>query len=106
MSGDAAVDAVLASVESDRSFVKIASLIDDQFEVADHLVIFQYDQDVLHTVVVSQKNFDVTSRSGVIVGVPADRRNGLDDEIGVSAADYGAERVVTTPWTRINKVSA
>ena len=29
-----------------------------------------------------------------------------DDEIGVSAADYGAERVVTTPWTRINKVSA
>ena len=54
------------------------------FEVADHLVIFQYDQDVLHTVVVSQKNFDVTSRSGVIVGVPADRRNGLDDEIGVS----------------------
>ena len=29
-----------------------------------------------------------------------------DDEIGVSAADYSAERVVTTPWTRISKVSA
>ena len=52
MSGDAAVDAVLASFESDRSFVEIASLIDDQFEVADHLVILQHDQDVLHTVIV------------------------------------------------------
>ena len=30
-----------------------------------------------------------------------------DDEIGVSAADYeGGERVVTTPWVRIAKVSA
>ncbi|HRM71272.1 MAG TPA: heme d1 biosynthesis radical SAM protein NirJ, partial [Thauera phenylacetica] len=30
----------------------------------------------------------------------------LDEEIGVNPADYGAERVVTTPWTRIDKVSA
>ncbi len=30
----------------------------------------------------------------------------LDEEIGVTPADYGAERVVTTPWTRIDKVSA
>ncbi len=29
-----------------------------------------------------------------------------DEEIGVSASDYGAERVVTTPWTRIRQVSA
>ena len=29
-----------------------------------------------------------------------------DEEIGVSADDYGAERVVTTPWVRLNKVSA
>ncbi len=29
-----------------------------------------------------------------------------DEEIGVNPADYGAERVVTTPWTRIDKVSA
>jgi radical SAM protein with 4Fe4S-binding SPASM domain len=29
-----------------------------------------------------------------------------DEEIGVSAADYGSERVVTTPWIRMQKVDA
>ncbi len=29
-----------------------------------------------------------------------------DDEIGVTAADYGAERVVTTPWTRLHETKS
>ena len=79
MARNGAIDAVLASFESDRSFVNIATTSYDQFEVADHLVIFQHDQDVLHAVVVSQKDFDLASSGGVFLGIPADGWNGFDN---------------------------
>ena len=79
MSGDDAVHAVLASFKSDRAFVECAALGDCEFKVADHFVALADDQDVLHAVVVGQKDFDVTSRRGVLVGVQADGRNGFDN---------------------------
>ena len=79
MSGDDAVHAVLASFKIDRAFVERAALGDCEFKVADHFVALADDQDVLSVVVVGQKDFDVTSRCGVLVGVPADGRNCLDN---------------------------
>ena len=79
MSRNGAIDAVLTGFEIDRSFVKIASLVDDQFEVADYFVVLKYNQDVLHIVIVSQKDFDLASRGGVFLGIPADGWNGFDN---------------------------
>ena len=84
VSRNGAIDAVLTGFEIDCAFIEITPLIDDQFEIADYFVVLKYNQNMLHAVIVGQKDFDVTSRSGVLIGVPADRRNGLDDEIGVS----------------------
>ena len=84
VSGDDAVHAVFASFEIDGSLINGAALGDCEFKVADHFVALADDQDVLHAVIVGQKDFDVTSRCGVFGGVPANRGDSLDDEIGIS----------------------
>ena len=84
VSGDDAVQAVFASFEIDGSLINGAALGDCEFKVADHFVALADDQDVLHAVIVSQKDFDVASRSGVLIGVPADRGDRLDDEACIS----------------------
>lgn len=82
MAGHGAVDVVLAGVEGDGARVGVALLVDDQLEVADHLVVLQNDENVLHIVVVGEEDLDLTSRCGVRRGIPPDRGDGLDDEIG------------------------
>ena len=81
---DDAVHAVGAGFKVDGAFVNGALFGNGQFEVANNFVALADDQDVLHAVIVGKKDFDVTSRRGVRIGIPTDRRNGFDDEAGVS----------------------
>ena len=90
VSGDDAVHAVFASFEIDGSLINSAALGDCEFKVADHFVALADDQDVLHIVVVGQKDFDVTSSSGVFGGVPANCGDSLDNKTGIGG--HGVSR--------------
>ena len=89
VSGDDAVHAVFAGFEVDGAFSDCALFGHGQFEIANNFVALANDQDVLHIVVVGQKDFDVTSSSGVFGGVPANCGDSLDDETGIGGHGVG-----------------
>jgi len=89
VSGDDAVHAVRAGFKVDGAFVNGALFGNGQFKVANNFVALADDQDVLHIVIVGEKDFDIASSGGVLIGVPANCGDGLDDKTGIGGHGVG-----------------
>ena len=90
MTRDSAVHAVRAGFKVDGAFVNGALFGHGQFEVANNFVALADDQDVLHIVIVGEKDFDVASSSGVFGGIPANCGDSLDNKTSIGG--HGVSR--------------
>jgi len=87
---DDAVHAVGAGFKVDGAFVNGALFGNGQFEVANNFVALADDQDVLHIVIVGEKDLDVASSSGVFGGIPANCGDSLDNKTSIGG--HGVSR--------------